>query len=156
MGMICELCGKSITEATPWSFINGERQHIINSDCTVKEEKKSRIRAVVKCILVAGHYLRPPYEGKCSRPHGHNFEIEGIFDTDKTDARGFAGIDFDDFKEAVKKFDHQMLNDFPPFDKIQPSAENIASYFGNLFPNCIRVKVSETSNGYAEWIGEKL
>ena len=111
-----------------------------------------RIRAVAKCTLVAGHFLRPPYKGKCSRPHGHNFEIEAVFETDKPDARGFAGVDFDDFKNALMKYDHQMLNDIPPFDQIQPSAENIAIVLGRLYPSCVRVRVAETANGYAEWV----
>ncbi len=164
MGIICELCQNSIGEDSPWSFIKGQRQHILKSDCTslgsfgvmdsTKKKKNSRIRAIVKCTLVAGHFLRPPYEGKCSRPHGHNWAIEAVFETDKPDARGFAGIDFDDFKNALMKYDHQMLNDIPPFDKIQPSAENIASYLGGIFPDCIRVKVAETESGYAIWTNE--
>ena len=44
MGMICELCLKTITEATPWSILDGKRQHIIKSDCLVQKEKKSRTR----------------------------------------------------------------------------------------------------------------
>jgi predicted Fe-S protein YdhL (DUF1289 family) len=40
MGMICELCLKTITESTPWSILDGKRQHIIKSDCKIKAKKK--------------------------------------------------------------------------------------------------------------------
>ena len=30
-------------------------------------------------------------------------------------------------KEVIDRFDHTCLNDVPPFDKINPSAENIAA-----------------------------
>jgi len=41
--------------------------------------------------------------------------------------------DFKDLKEAIhcaiRKLDHQFLNDVPPFDVLNPSAENLARYF---------------------------
>ena len=51
MGMICEICGKSITEATPWSILDGKRQHILKGDCkvtrntegTAPDKKKAKI-----------------------------------------------------------------------------------------------------------------
>jgi 6-pyruvoyltetrahydropterin/6-carboxytetrahydropterin synthase len=32
-------------------------------------------------------------------------------------------------KELVERLDHHFLNDLAPFDKVNPSAENIAKYF---------------------------
>ena len=32
-------------------------------------------------------------------------------------------------KELVERLDHHFLNDLAPFDKLNPSAENIAKYF---------------------------
>jgi 6-pyruvoyltetrahydropterin/6-carboxytetrahydropterin synthase len=32
-------------------------------------------------------------------------------------------------KELVERLDHRFLNDLAPFDKLNPSAENIAKYF---------------------------
>lgn len=109
------------------------------------------IRAIARCHLVAGHHLRPPYEGKCSKPHGHNYKIEATFESKEPDARGFAGIDFGEFKAFVRKFDHEMLNNHPPFDTLQPSAENLARYLGESFHNCVKVRVWETDDGIAEW-----
>ena len=110
------------------------------------------IRATCRVHLVAGHHLRKPYEGKCSKPHGHNYSIEATFERKEVDERGFAGIDFSEFKAFVRKFDHEMLNDCPPFDKINPSAENLATFLGESFPDCVRVRVAETEDGIAEWV----
>jgi 6-pyruvoyltetrahydropterin/6-carboxytetrahydropterin synthase len=47
------------------------------------------------------------------------------------DALGIA-IDFREIKkqtkEVVKRLDHQYLNEIPPFDELNPTAENIAKY----------------------------
>jgi 6-pyruvoyltetrahydropterin/6-carboxytetrahydropterin synthase len=32
-------------------------------------------------------------------------------------------------KERVERLDHRFLNDLAPFDKLNPSAENLAKYF---------------------------
>ena len=32
-------------------------------------------------------------------------------------------------RAIIEKLDHQFLNDVPPFDKLNPSAENMARYF---------------------------
>ncbi len=114
------------------------------------------IRAICRMRLVAGHHLRAPYEGKCARPHGHNYEIEATFEAPDTDNRGFAGIDFDEFKTWVKdSFDHQMLNECEPFDIVQPSAENLAKVIGTHFPWCVKVRVAETPDGIAEWVRDE-
>jgi hypothetical protein len=42
-------------------------------------------------------------------------------------------VDFSDVKRVlraiVERLDHQFLNDVPPFDQLNPSAENMARYF---------------------------
>ena len=44
-------------------------------------------------------------------------------------------MDFGDLKEAARptleKLDHSFLNDVEPFDRIEPSAENIAAFIFN-------------------------
>lgn len=81
--------------------------------------------------FAAAHALRN-YPGDCSRLHGHNWQVEVSVESEVLDAIGMA-IDFSDIKrqtkEIIKKMDHQYLNDIPPFDKINPTAENIAKYF---------------------------
>jgi len=77
----------------------------------------------------AAHYLRG-YQGKCEAMHGHRYRV-----VVKIQAAGLNDIglayDFTDLKRHLKdileRFDHTCLNDVPPFDNINPSAENIAA-----------------------------
>jgi len=41
-------------------------------------------------------------------------------------------------KELVERLDHHFLNDLEPFDKLNPSAENIAKYFFDVLEPPIR------------------
>ncbi|SSC08310.1 6-pyruvoyl tetrahydrobiopterin synthase [bacterium endosymbiont of Bathymodiolus sp. 5 South] len=72
------------------------------------------------------------YPGDCSRLHGHNWQVEVSVESAVLDALGIA-IDFREIKkqtkEVVKRLDHQYLNEIPPFDELNPTAENIAKYF---------------------------
>lgn len=78
----------------------------------------------------SAHSLRD-YPGDCSRFHGHNWDIEISVCSKALNKIGMA-IDFRKIKEKVKivtkRLDHRYLNDIAPFDKINPTAENIAKY----------------------------
>ncbi len=80
--------------------------------------------------FAASHALRN-YEGACQRLHGHNWKVEVEVEATKLDDVGM-GIDFKVIKNATKdvleKLDHYHLNEIPPFDEINPTAENIAAY----------------------------
>jgi 6-pyruvoyltetrahydropterin/6-carboxytetrahydropterin synthase len=80
----------------------------------------------------AAHYLRD-YGGKCEALHGHRFEVVVTLEAKKLNEIGIA-YDFVELKkyvsEILKRFDHVCLNDIKPFDKINPSSENIA---GNIY-----------------------
>jgi 6-pyruvoyltetrahydropterin/6-carboxytetrahydropterin synthase len=77
----------------------------------------------------AAHYLRG-YQGKCEAMHGHRYRVVVKIKAAKLNDIGLA-YDFVDLKRYLKgildRFDHTCLNDIPPFDEINPSAENIAS-----------------------------
>ncbi|MFH0942494.1 MAG: 6-carboxytetrahydropterin synthase QueD [Chloroflexota bacterium] len=77
----------------------------------------------------AAHYLRG-YRGKCEALHGHRFRVAATVEALALDEIGLA-YDFTRLKqhlgEIVDRFDHTCLNDAPPFDKINPSSENIAA-----------------------------
>ncbi len=81
----------------------------------------------------AAHALRG-YEGKCESLHGHRFKVVVKVKASKLDDIGLA-YDFIELKGKLKaileQFDHTSLNDVPPFDKINPSSENIASTIYN-------------------------
>ena len=77
----------------------------------------------------AAHYLRG-YQGKCENVHGHRFRVVARLRAKRTDEIGMA-YDFTSLRQelgqVVSRFDHVCLNDMPPFDKTNPSSENIAS-----------------------------
>ncbi|MDH5394905.1 MAG: 6-carboxytetrahydropterin synthase QueD [Gammaproteobacteria bacterium] len=89
-------------------------------------------RYTMKILLdfAAAHYLRE-YEGVCNRLHGHNWKVEVQVTATKLDDVGM-GMDFKVIKDATReligKLDHRNLNDIPPFDKVNPTAENISAY----------------------------
>jgi 6-pyruvoyltetrahydropterin/6-carboxytetrahydropterin synthase len=80
--------------------------------------------------FAAGHALRN-YHGKCENVHGHNYRCQVTVEGADVDENGLL-VDFVELKKAVHsvldRLDHQWLNDFPPFNVINPSAENIAKY----------------------------
>jgi len=77
----------------------------------------------------AAHYLRN-YHGKCENLHGHRFKVIVRLEATKLNEVGLA-YDFAQLKrylrELLAQFDHACLNDIAPFDKIEPSCENIAA-----------------------------
>ena len=80
--------------------------------------------------FAAGHALRN-YRGKCENVHGHNYRCQVTFAGEQLDEIGLL-VDFVELKKTVHlvldRMDHQWLNDFPPFDRLNPSAENMAKY----------------------------
>ena len=81
----------------------------------------------------AAHYLRG-YQGKCENLHGHRYKIVVKVSAPKLNKIGLA-YDFTDLKkhlgDILERYDHTCLNDLSPFDKINPSAENIAGTIYN-------------------------
>lgn len=79
----------------------------------------------------AAHDLRG-YIGDCARLHGHNWKIEAEIKTSGVNEIGIA-VDFKEIKSLMKeisdKLDHRYLNEIPPFDIINPTAENLAAWF---------------------------
>ena len=84
----------------------------------------------VKTGFSAAHQLRL-YDGKYENLHGHNWSAQVTVEADELDAMG-VGIDFVKLKQMVgeilNKLDYQNINEIPPFDELNPSAENIARW----------------------------
>jgi len=103
----------------------------------------------VEQTFAAGHALRN-YKGKCENVHGHNFRVQVVIEGEKLDETGLL-VDFLDVKAAMQKIidrlDHVFLNDVPPFDVKNPSAENIAEYFyvemSQLLKAAVPVRIRE-------------
>ncbi len=85
----------------------------------------------VERTFAAGHALRN-YKGKCENVHGHNYRVQITVEGPELDSNGLL-IDFIELKrltmEVIDYLDHRFINDLPPFDAINPSAENLAKYF---------------------------
>jgi 6-pyruvoyltetrahydropterin/6-carboxytetrahydropterin synthase len=85
----------------------------------------------VQQTFAAGHALRN-YRGKCENVHGHNYRVEVKVQGEQLDSIGLL-VDFVELKRVMKGvidyLDHQFINDLAPFDKLNPSAENIAKFF---------------------------
>ena len=84
----------------------------------------------VTTYFAAAHQLRE-YEGKCENLHGHNWRVDVVVASDTLDDTGMA-IDFKVLKglieEILDDYDHRYLNDVPPFDRINPTTENMARH----------------------------
>lgn len=80
--------------------------------------------------FAAGHALRE-YKGKCENVHGHNYKVRVTIAGEKLNSAGLL-MDFGDLRGEIKRLvetlDHHFLNDIPPFDQLNPSAENLAKY----------------------------
>lgn len=96
----------------------------------------------------AAHFLRG-YKGKCEALHGHRFRVVVKLESSEVNDIGIA-YDFTDLKQylgdILARFDHTCLNDVPPFDKINPSSENIATtIYDELKPKLAGTTVSIAS-----------
>ena len=100
--------------------------------------------------FAAGHALRN-YKGKCENVHGHNYRVQVTVAGEQLCSNGLL-IDFIELKrvmrDVIEYLDHRFINDLPPFDVINPSAENMAKYFHdeiskNLAGGEVPVKVAE-------------
>ena len=85
---------------------------------------------IIKTGFSAAHQLRY-YDGKYENLHGHNWTAIVTVEAIELDEIG-VGIDFISLKEDVKKIlnrlDYKNINEVPPFDVKNPSAENIARW----------------------------
>jgi len=106
--------------------------------------------------------------GKCARPngHGHNYHLEVTIKGEIDPQTGMLA-DLVAFEKAiedyvVEPFDHTFLNkDIPYFEKVVPTAENIAVHIRDLLENPIRdigaqlykVKLIESPNNSCEVYG---
>jgi len=104
---------------------------------------------VVKAEFGAAHNLRR-YKGRCERLHGHNWKLDVCLTGRRLDRDGLL-LDFVQAKAIIKKvldqYDHYYLNDRPPFDKLNPTSENIARVIAELVQKALprRVRVSRVT-----------
>jgi 6-pyruvoyltetrahydropterin/6-carboxytetrahydropterin synthase len=85
---------------------------------------------IVKAGFSAAHQLRY-HDGKYENLHGHNWTAIVTVETKELDAIG-VGIDFvvlkKNVEEILSRLDYKNINEVPPFDSKNPSAENISRW----------------------------
>ena len=83
----------------------------------------------------AAHTLRG-YQGECSRLHGHTWDVDVTIAGERLDGVGIV-YDFKrlkaDLHRILEDYDHAFLDEVPPFDEMNATAENLARVvFENL------------------------
>ncbi len=116
----------------------------------------------VRAEYDAAHGLRS-YKGKPEPIHGHRWTVEVGLETEEL---GEGGIAFDfvevdaHLRELVGRLDHGTINETPPFDEREPSAENQARWFfdelkGSMPPALgaalVYARVWETPDQWAQY-----
>ena len=80
--------------------------------------------------FAAAHAIRGHTRG-CQNLHGHNYRVRVHLAADRLDALGMV-LDFADLKAIMKEiltpFDHHVINEVPPFDERNTTAELISQY----------------------------
>jgi len=100
----------------------------------------------VKDHFDAAHNLYD-YPGECRNLHGHTWDVEVTVTSRDLDKLGLV-CDFKDLKvalrEVLNRYDHTYINERAPFDKLSPTAENLAReicmHLTEALPSNVKVK----------------
>ena len=108
--------------------------------------------------------------GAASNPsgHGHNYGLEVTLEGEPDPATGMI-FDLQKLKEiihanVVEPMDHRFLNyEVPPFDRIVPTAENVASeiwrrlapHFDNGRARLKNIRLFETEDLFVDYAGDR-
>jgi len=80
--------------------------------------------------FAASHQLHG-YQGECKDLHGHTWKVRVEINSSQTNDIGIS-IDFRQLKEITRSvlelLDHRHINEVPPFDQINPTAENLSKF----------------------------
>ncbi len=117
----------------------------------------------VEKTFSSAHFLRN-YHGVDEPLHGHNWRVRVVFSGQKLVQPEEYLVDFVEVQQIldkiISKIDYKNLNVVPPFDKLNPSAENVARWICEEFvkalpsPKPSRVTVWETESGAASYLPE--
>lgn len=84
----------------------------------------------VRLDFDSAHNHPGEYE-ECRRLHGHTWLVEVAVESEDLDQYGMV-CDFKNLKTVVREvtdqLDHRYLNEIPPFDRLSPTAENLARH----------------------------
>jgi 6-pyruvoyltetrahydropterin/6-carboxytetrahydropterin synthase len=80
--------------------------------------------------FAAAHSIRG-HMGGCENLHGHNYRVRVLLEAERLDGLGMV-LDFADLKavmeEVLGPFDHRVINDVPPFDRVNTTAELLSEH----------------------------
>jgi len=80
--------------------------------------------------FAAAHAIRGHTRG-CENLHGHNYRVRVHVEATELDALGMV-LDFADLKTIVQEilgpFDHRVINEVPPFDVRNTTAERLSEW----------------------------
>lgn len=122
-------------------------------------------RVAKEATFAAAHHLRN-YQGRCENMHGHNWRVQVVVEGAKLGADGIL-VDFNVLKRALNEvldqLDHHDLNTLTPFDKEEPSAENLARFIAGKVSERVdgdhakvcQVNVWETEHSVASYLVQK-
>jgi len=105
--------------------------------------------------------------GGAANPHGHNFVLEVTLEGEPDPATGMV-FDLKQLKEIIERevagpMDHRFLNrEVPPFDRVVPTAENLAReiwrrlapHFRGVGARLHAVRLYETEDFWVDCFGE--
>lgn len=78
----------------------------------------------------AAHAIRG-HTGGCENVHGHNYRVRVHLQAEELDELGMV-VDFADLKAMVAEilgpFDHRLINEIPPFDRRNTTAELLSEH----------------------------
>lgn len=87
--------------------------------------------SISKDFSFAAAHCIPDHPGKCQHLHGHNYRVRVELRASRLDELGMV-VDFsllkDWLKEVAGRFDHRVINDVPPFDRQNPTAELMSEF----------------------------
>jgi len=112
-------------------YIGGQAAGRQSCICLVMMLATPTYEVTTEVTFDSAHFLHD-YPGKCARLHGHTYRLQATAGGQRLSREGIL-LDLASFKtlcqQAVADFDHQPLNEVPPFDELNPTAENLAAHF---------------------------
>lgn len=120
--------GGTAEELRPTETASAEAAQLVSS-----ARSTDRFTVRVEARFESAHYLRE-YRGISEPLHGHSYKVEAELAAEGGGVDGDAiAVDFVSARRKLetlaKTLDYGCINDIAPFDRINPSAENIAEWF---------------------------
>lgn len=105
-------------------------------------------RLTIQTTFCAAHAI--VIRGEREPLHGHNWRVTAVVEGPRLDQDGLL-VDFHALErglaDIVRPFHNRNLNDTPPFDRINPTAEHVASYIAQALGNALEADREASARG---------